>query len=205
MNTTPAMPACKAMKVMLAPNVAISPWSGTEPASNAFLAVARVDAADMVSFIEERLARNGMQLPKLTQPIAQYVAVKKSHPFLFVSGQLPSIDGTLITGTVEDTISIEQAQKAAQICALNSLAQVINACDNQPPTSLSCLRLGGYVACRQDFTQHPKIIDAASNVIRIALAENGAHSRIAVGSPSLPLGACVEIDAALCLLTPPTH
>ncbi|MBC6444139.1 MAG: RidA family protein [Alphaproteobacteria bacterium GM202ARS2] len=155
--------------------------------------------AAKISPLHSNLQKHGITLPQPAKPAAHYLPVKShaigNNTLLFVSGQLPLKDTTLMQGIVGSTLTIDEAIQAARLCALHVLAQVNQAC---PPTSLAtltCLQLRGFVACDSQFTQQPKVIDAASQLITQLLEDNGCHARAAVGVSSLPLGACVEVEA----------
>lgn len=146
--------------------------------------------------IEGRLAALGLSLPQAAAPAANYVPWQRSGSQVIVAGQLPIRDGEVaVTGRLGDGLGLEQGQEAARLCALNILAQVKAACGGAFPAALRCLRLGGFVACTPDFTDHPKVINGASDLMVAAMGDAGRHARFAVGVASLPLGAAVEIDA----------
>lgn len=150
----------------------------------------------MSATIEQQLALRGLAVPVAAAPAANYVPWRRAGDQIIVAGQLPMRDGTVaVTGRVGDGVSLETAQQVAQLCALNILAQVRAACGGTFPTSLSCLRLGGFVACTPTFTDHPKVINGASDLLVAVMGDSGRHARFAVGVASLPLGAAVEIDA----------
>jgi len=150
----------------------------------------------MTGTVEQRLADLGVAIPAAAAPAANYVPWRRLGGQLFIAGQLPMRDGKVaISGRVGEEVSVEQAQHAAQLCALNILAQVKAACDGSFPETLVCARLGGFVACVPTFTDHPKVINGASDLMVAALGDAGRHARFAVGVASLPLGAAVEIDA----------
>lgn len=146
--------------------------------------------------IEERLASMGLDLPEAAMPVANYVPFTVSGKQIFVSGQLPMRDGKVVyTGRLGDGVSVEDGEAAAALCALNLLAQARNACGGDLAKLGRCLKLGGFVASTPDFTDHPKVVNGASNLIAEAMGEAGQHARFAVGVSSLPLGAPVEVDA----------
>ena len=150
----------------------------------------------MGSVIEERLAAIGFELPKAAAPAANYVPFTISGKQVFVSGQLPMRDGKVAhTGRLGDGVSLDDGQKAAALCALNLLAQAKNACGGDLSNLARCLKLGGFVACTAGFTEHPKVVNGASDLIAEALGEAGQHARFAVGVGSLPFGASVEVEA----------
>lgn len=145
--------------------------------------------------IEERLSRLGLSLPAAPAPAANYVPWTRSGALLFVSGQLPMQGGGVaITGRLGAEVKLEEGQAAARLCALNLLAQVKAATEGDLERLRRCLKLGGFVACTPDFTDHPKVINGASDLIAEVMGEGGRHARFAVGAPSLPLAAAVEVE-----------
>lgn len=150
----------------------------------------------MNNSINDNLAKLGIILPEPVSPVASYVGFAKQGELVFVSGQLPFVDGKLLqTGLLGAGVSIEDAAAAARICAINILAQVKIACDGDLERIVRCVRLGGFVASTPDFTDHPKVINGASDLIGEVLGERGPHARAAVGVAALPLGTSVEVDA----------
>jgi len=145
---------------------------------------------------EEKLASMGIQLPDVPAPVANYVPFKVSGGLVYVSGQLPSEGGKVVyKGIVGDTVTVEDARKAARLCALNILAAAKAAAGNL--SAVEVLRVEGFVACAPSFTAQPSVINGASDFLVEVLGQPGKHSRFAVGVPSLPLGACVEVAAVL--------
>lgn len=150
----------------------------------------------MDSALEQKLAQMGYTLPDAAAPAANYVPFAISGHLIFVSGQLPMRDGAVVyQGRLGDGVSLENGQAAAELCALNLLAQAKNACGGDLGKLGRCLKLGGFVACTPDFSDHPKVINGASNLIADVMGEAGQHARFAVGAASLPLGASVEVEA----------
>lgn len=150
----------------------------------------------MESALEQKLAQMGHALPNAAAPAANYVPYTISGRLVLVSGQLPMKDGAVVCkGRLGDDVSVEEGQAAAELCALNLLAQAKNACDGDLGKLARCLKLGGFVASTPDFTDHPKVINGASNLIAEAMGGAGQHARFAVGASSLPLGAAVEVEA----------
>jgi len=148
------------------------------------------------SAIEQRLADRGLELPDAPAPAANYVPYTISGKLLFVAGQLPFRKGEVaISGRVGDDVSLEQARDAARICALNLLAQAKAACGGDLSRLARCLKLGGFVSCGPSFTEHPAVINGASDLMVEAMGEAGQHARFAVGCASLPRGAAVEVEA----------
>ena len=147
--------------------------------------------------IERRLAEAGFTLPDPAAPVAAYVPAREAGGLLYVSGQLPIRDGAFVTGRLGEDLDEAAGASAAELCALMILAQARAAVGLERVTG--CVQLGGFVACTPAFTAHPKVIDGASRLMQTALGEAGRHARFAVGAPSLPLGACVEVAGVLSL------
>jgi len=144
--------------------------------------------------IEEKLNELGVSLPTAPKPAGSYVPIVVSGKLAFVSGQIPIKDGQVIyQGKVGIEQSIEQAQKAAKLCIINGLAQ-INTYFGTLDNLENIIKISGFVNSAQDFTEHPKVINAASDFLVEIFGEEGRHSRIAIGVSSLPLNATVEID-----------
>jgi enamine deaminase RidA (YjgF/YER057c/UK114 family) len=147
--------------------------------------------------IEKRLEEMGITLPAPPKPAGSYVPVVTTGNLAFVSGQIPVQDGRVaVTGKVPTERSIEDAQKAAKICAINILSQ-LKASLGSLDRITRIVRVSGFVNSTLDFAEHPKIINAASDFFFEIFGEKAKHSRIAVGVSSLPLGATVEIDATV--------
>ena len=144
--------------------------------------------------IEEKIKSIGIKLPNPPSPAGSYIPVVKSGNLLYVSGQIPIEDGKVVfTGKVSDA-NIETAQKSARICAINILAQLKKELGDLEKIS-RIVRLSGFVNSGPEFTQQPKVINAASDLFYEIFGECGKHSRIAVGVSSLPLNSMTEIDA----------
>ena len=146
--------------------------------------------------IEEKIKALGIKLPVPPNPAGSYIPVVKSGKLLFVSGQIPLEDGKIgHTGKVSDA-NIEDAKKSARICAINILAQLKKELGDIEKIS-RIVKLSGYVNSSPEFTQHPKVINAASDLFYEIFGENGKHARIAVGVSSLPLNSMTEVDAVV--------
>ncbi len=144
--------------------------------------------------IEEKLKSLNITLPSPPKPAGAYIPVVKSENTVYVSGQIPIEDGKVVfKGKVPSVQSLEQAQKAAKLCAINALAQLKSELGSLDKVS-RILRVSGFVNSEPDFIEQPKVINAASDLLFEIFGEKGQHSRIAVGVASLPLGATVEID-----------
>tara|TARA_B100000963_G_scaffold82268_1_gene70069 strand:+ start:548 stop:1009 length:462 start_codon:yes stop_codon:yes gene_type:complete len=145
---------------------------------------------------EENLKKLNLELPEAKAPVGNYVAAKTIGKILFISGQI-SIDekGNLIKGKVGKDLDTEAAYNAAKRCALSIVAQVKKACDNDLTKIKSCVKLTGFVNSTDDFTDQPKVINGASDLIASVFGDSGMHTRAAVSTNSLPLGVSVEVDA----------
>ena len=153
-----------------------------------------------MSAIEQRLTELGLKLPLAAPPAANYVPFVVADRLVFISGQLPfQGGGVAVRGRLGDDVGLEQGQAAARLCALNVLAQAKAAADGDLDRILRCVKLGGFVACNPDFIDHPKVINGASDLVVEVMGEAGQHARFAVGCPSLPLGAAVEVEAIFAL------
>ena len=145
---------------------------------------------------QENLKKLNLDLPEAKAPVGNYVATKISGKILFISGQI-SIDenGQLIKGKVGKDLDTEAGYNAAKRCALSIVAQVKKACEDDLTKVKSCIKLTGFVNSTDDFTEQPKVINGASDLIASIFGDNGMHTRAAVSTNSLPLGVSVEVDA----------
>jgi len=147
--------------------------------------------------IEEKLKSLNIDLPIPPKPAGSYIPVVVTGNLAFVSGQIPMQDGKVVfTGKVPTEKSIEDAQKAAKLCAINILAQ-LKANLGSLDKVVKIVRISGFVNSAPNFAEQPKIINAASDLFFDIFGESGRHSRIAVGVSSLPLNSTVEIDAVV--------
>ncbi len=144
----------------------------------------------------ENLEKLRIKLPEAKAPVGNYVATKISGKMLFISGQI-SIDenGQLIKGKIGKDLDTDAGYNAAKRCALSIVAQVKKACDNDLSKIKSCIKLTGFVNSTDDFTEQPKVINGASDLIASVFGNQGMHTRAAVSTNSLPLGVSVEVDA----------
>ena len=146
--------------------------------------------------VEDNLKKMNIQLPEAPSPVGSYVASKISGNLIYISGQVPfKSDGKLITGKVGRELNLEEAQNAAKLCALNLLAQLKKVCGGNLDKVKSCIKITGYVNSIDNFTEQPKVINGASDLISKVFGEIGKHTRAAVSVNSLPLGVPVEVDA----------
>ena len=144
--------------------------------------------------IEEKLTSLGIKLPDPPTPAGSYVPVVKTGNILFISGQIPMENGKVVfTGKVSDE-NIDVAQKSAKMCAINILAQIKRETGNLDKVT-KIIKLSGFVNSVSEFSQHPKVINPASDLFFELFGEKGKHARIAVGVSSLPLESMTEIDA----------
>ena len=146
--------------------------------------------------IENKLKELNIELPNAPDPVGAYVAFKKIGNLLFISGQLPiSKDGKIIKGKIGAGLNLEDGQRASKLCVLNILAQVKKALNGDLNKVKSCVKITGFVNSINDFKDQPKVINPASETLSSVFGINGMHTRAAISTNSLPLGAAVEIDA----------
>ena len=145
---------------------------------------------------ENNITKLGLKLPEANAPAGNYVATKIVGNLLYVSGQI-SIDenGQLIKGKIGKDLDTESGYNAARRCALSIISQVKKACDDDLSKIKSCIKLTGFVNSTDDFTEQPKVINGASDIIASVFGDAGMHTRAAVSTNSLPLGVSVEVDA----------
>ena len=149
----------------------------------------------MTSPAELILTKLGITLPEAPSPAANYVPYVIASDMVYISGQVPFVNGGLqVTGKVGDTVTIEQAAGEARICAINLLAQLKHACGGDLSRVVQVVKLGGFVACTNDFTDQPEVMNGASNLMVDVFGEAGRHARFAVGTNALPRGTCVEVE-----------
>jgi enamine deaminase RidA (YjgF/YER057c/UK114 family) len=145
---------------------------------------------------EENIKNLGLNIPDLPKALANYVPYKIVEKTMYISGQAPVKDGELIyKGKVGSDITVEDGIKAAKLCVTNIIAAVKTGLDGDWDKLDSFVKLTGYVNCQDNFTDQPKIINGASDMLVDIFGDQGRHSRVAVGSNALPLGIAVEIDA----------
>ena len=145
---------------------------------------------------EKKIQELKIKLPEAKPPVGSYVATKITGNLLFISGQI-SIEenGELIKGKIGKDLSTEQGYEAAKRCGLSIVAQAKVACDGDLSKIKSCIKLTGFVNSTEDFTEQPKVINGASDLIATIFGDAGMHTRAAVSTNSLPLGVSVEVDA----------
>ena len=142
----------------------------------------------------QRLKKLGLTLPSAAQPSFNYVPVVVERGIAYVSGQLPKVDGEVrIFGQLGDTVSFEQGQEAARVCAVQALACLAEALGSIDRVA-RIVRLSGFVSSTSDFFKHPSVIDAASELMVQVFGEAGRHARSAIGVAALPRNAPVELE-----------
>ena len=144
--------------------------------------------------IEERLAQAGITLPAAPSPVANYVPYVEAGGLLFVSGQVSAGPEGLIKGRLGDDMGAEAGAQAARACGLSLLAQAQKALGSLDRVA-RVVKLTGFVASTPDFTDQPKVVNGASDLMVEVFGDAGRHSRAAVSAAALPLGAAVEVEA----------
>ena len=144
-----------------------------------------------------RLADMGIELPQAAAPVASYLPVVVEGNIAYISGQLPFVEGKLVTGKLGVDLGVERGQQAARACALMILAQLEAA--GLLDQVGRVVKLGAFIASSPDFTDQPKVANGASDLMAEVFGDKGRHARAAVGVPVLPLNAAVEVDAVIAL------
>lgn len=150
-----------------------------------------------MSEIEARIASLGLTLPEAAAPVANYVAFAQSGQTIHISGQISLGPDGLVTGRLGDDMDLVAGQAAARLCAINLIAQFKAACDGDLSRVKRIVKLGGFVSADPAFTDIPKVINGASDLMVEVFGDSGRHARSAVGVAVLPLGAAVEADAVI--------
>ena len=146
--------------------------------------------------IENKIKELGLDLPKATDPVGSYLATKFVGKMLYISGQISINEkGELIKGKLGKDLKTEEGYEAAKRCGLSIVSQVKKACGDDLSKVKSCVKLTGFVNSTEDFTDQPKVINGASELIVSIFGDAGMHTRAAVSTNSLPLGVSVEVDA----------
>jgi enamine deaminase RidA (YjgF/YER057c/UK114 family) len=146
---------------------------------------------------EAKLRDLGLTLPPPPKPVANYVPAVRVGELLFLSGVLPSRDGSLfMTGKLGEALSVEQGKEAAQIAALNALA-IVKAEIDSLDRVVRVVKMIGYVASASGFTDQPQVLNGASDLLVAVFGDAGRHARVAVGAAELPRQAPVEIELIL--------
>ncbi len=146
-----------------------------------------------------RLDELSIQLPDVKAPIASYVPIKKSDSLLFISGQLPFKDNKIIfPGKVGKDVTLDNALLSAEICIINMISLLRTFLNGKLEDVKQFIKISGYVACDSNFTEHHIIMNGASDlIVKVFGQEIGKHSRLAIGCPSLPLNAPLEIEGII--------
>jgi enamine deaminase RidA (YjgF/YER057c/UK114 family) len=150
----------------------------------------------MAGEIDARLAELGIEVPEAAAPVANYVGYVVTGNLVFVSGQVPIKGGQFqYQGKVGAEISVEDAQAAARLCAINIISQLKAACGGDLDRVKRIVKLGGFVNSIPEFTDQPKVINGASDLMVEVFGDAGRHARAAVSAGALPLNVAVEVDA----------
>jgi len=145
---------------------------------------------------ENKIKELKINLPEAKPPVGSYVATKIVGNLLYISGQISiSENGELIKGKIGKDLSTEEGYKAAERCGLSIISQARVACSGDLSKIKSCIKLTGFVNSTDNFTDQPKVINGASDLIASVFGDAGMHTRAAVSTNSLPLGVSVEVDA----------
>ncbi len=144
----------------------------------------------------EKLKQLNIELPKAPDPVGAYVPFKKITNLLYISGQLPiGPDGEITKGKIGKDLTLEDGQKASKLCVINILAQASKAMNGNLDYIKNCIKITAFVNSTDDFFDQPKVINPASETLSFLFGDKGKHTRAAISTNSLPLGAAVEIDA----------
>lgn len=152
----------------------------------------------MAGEVEARLAKLGIEVPAAAAPVANYVGYVQTGKLVFVSGQVPIKDGKFqFQGKLGAGMSLEDGQAAARLCAINVISQVKAACGGDLDRVQRVVKLTGFVNSTGEFTDQPKVVNGASDLMVEVFADKGRHSRAAVSAASLPAGVAVEVEAVV--------
>ncbi len=149
----------------------------------------------MADRIDQRLNELGVTLPPPGSPAGNYIPFVKSGHLVFISGQLPRLDGKITrTGKLGRDVSVDDGKAAARVCAINLIAHLKVACGGELERVVRCVRLSGFVNSDPAFTDHPQVVNGASDFMVEVFGDNGRHARTAVGVAALPANAAVEVE-----------
>jgi enamine deaminase RidA (YjgF/YER057c/UK114 family) len=147
--------------------------------------------------IDERLAQLGLVRPAVVPPVAAYVPAVRTGNYVYVSGQLPSVEGKLVAtgkvGTADGLTSPDDAKAAARVCALNGLAAVQSLIGDLDKV-VKIVKVVGFVNSAPDFSGQPGVVNGASELFKEVFGDAGVHARSAIGVAGLPLDAAVEVE-----------
>jgi len=145
---------------------------------------------------EENIKNLGLNIPDLPKALANYVPFKIVGKTMYISGQAPVQNGEVVyKGKVGSDVTIDDGISAAKLCCINIIAALKTGLDGDWEKLDTFVKLTGFVNCDNDFIDQPKIINGASDMLVEIFKDKGRHTRVAVGSNTLPLGISVEIDA----------
>ena len=152
----------------------------------------------MAGEVDARLAELGIDVPDAAAPVANYVAYVQTGNLVFISGQIPIKDGAIqYQGKLGENMSVEDGQQAARLCAINIIAQAKAACGGDLDRVQRVVKLSGFVNSTGDFTDQPKVVNGASDLMVEVYGDKGRQSRAAVSAAALPDGVAVEIEAVV--------
>lgn len=143
---------------------------------------------------DTRLTELGIELPNPAAPAANYVPFVQVGDLVYISGQISMDADGLVKGKLGDGFSLDDAYAAARLCGINLISQVRAACGGDLDRLVRVIKLNGFVNAAPDFTDHPKVVNGASDLMAEVFGDQGSHARAAVGSSSLPLGVAVEVE-----------
>ncbi len=143
----------------------------------------------------EKLREYGYELPKANAPVASYLPVVRVGNLLYVSGQISTGENGVVTGRLGETMNVVQGGNAAELAALNVLAQIVHNGGVDLDAVKRVIKLTVFVASTPDFTEQHLVANGGSNLIVGVLGDKGKHARAAFGVAALPLGAAVEVEA----------
>jgi enamine deaminase RidA (YjgF/YER057c/UK114 family) len=173
--------------------MAIIGLASCTPKPAAAPAPARMESAGLIN---ARLKELGITLPKAPAPVATYVPYRIIGNTVYIAGQGPALDSKAkVRGTLGKDMTIEQGAQAAHLACLNLIAQAKKACDGDLDRIVQWVKMGGFINSADDFTDQPKVLNGATDLLREIFGDKGVPARFAVGVNTLPFNVAVEIDA----------